>query len=170
MLGRIREQCHVAGSLERDTQLALMSGAGAGLPSRLDLGPLREVAAEAVDLLVVDLDGLVGAEGADLAATSVAVEVVALARPGGWHRSSGLLGSGLEGKLVDLGVVEAAARGAGCGSRAGRSTGEGALGGLALVEPEDRVGGDVEGQALLAVVGLVLAGPEAAVDEDAAAL
>src|SRR5688500_12035767 len=79
VLGCVREQGHVAGALQGDRQLALVAGAGAGLAARLDLGPLREVAAEAVDLLVVDERGLVGAERADLAATSVAVEVVALA-------------------------------------------------------------------------------------------
>ena len=61
-----------------DGQLALVPGARAGLPARLDLGALREVAAEAVDLLVVDGDGLVGAERAHLAAAAVAIEVVAL--------------------------------------------------------------------------------------------
>src|SRR5687768_3726042 len=79
---------------------------------------------------------------------------------------------GLEGKLVDLGVVEPARAAAAGGSACcGRGAGERALTGLlALVEPEDGLGGDVEGHSLLAVVGLVLAGPEAAVDEDAAAL
>src|SRR4051812_48527277 len=109
MLRRVREQRDVAGSLEGGGELALVAGAGAGLPSRLDLGPLREVAPEAVYLLVVNQDRLVGAERANLPATSVAVEVVALARSGGWH-SGRSPGSGLEGKLVDLGVVEAAAR------------------------------------------------------------
>ena len=78
--GRVRKERDVAGALEGDRELALVAGAGAGLAARLDLGALREVAAEAVDLLVVDLDRLVGAEGADLPAPAVAVEVVALAR------------------------------------------------------------------------------------------
>ena len=91
MLRRVREQGDVAGALERDRQLALVAGAGAGLASRLDLGPLRQVAAEAVDLLVVDLDGLVGAERADLAATSIAVEVVALLGSDGGASVGGLL-------------------------------------------------------------------------------
>ena len=76
----------VAGALEGNGQLALVAGAGAGLPSGLDLGPLGEVAAEAVDLLVVDLDGLVGAERTDLAAAPIAVEVVPLlGTDGGRH-------------------------------------------------------------------------------------
>ena len=65
--------------LEGHGQLALVPGAGAGLPSRLDLGALGQVPAEAVDLLVVDHDRLVGAERADLAAAAIAIEVVALA-------------------------------------------------------------------------------------------
>ena len=76
--GAYGQQGDVAGALEGDRQLALVPGAGAGLAARLDLGALGQVAAEAVDLLVVDLDGLVGAERADLAAAAVAVEVVAL--------------------------------------------------------------------------------------------
>jgi hypothetical protein len=78
VLRRVREQRDVTCALERDGQLALVPCARPGLSTRLDLGALREVAAEAVDLLVVDLDRLVGAERADLATASVAVEVVAL--------------------------------------------------------------------------------------------
>ena len=63
----------------RDGQLALVPGARAGLAARLDLGALGQVAAEAVDLLVVDGDGLVRAERAHLAAAAVTIEVVALA-------------------------------------------------------------------------------------------
>src|SRR6476469_9709988 len=82
----VREQRHVTGPLEGDRQLALVAGTRAGLAARLDLGALRQVAAEAVDLLVVDLDRLVGAERADLAAASIAIEVVALlGSNGGWH-------------------------------------------------------------------------------------
>jgi hypothetical protein len=112
VLRRVGKKRHVTSAFQSDAQFPLMSGAGAGLPARLDLGALGEVASEAVDLLVVDQDGLVGAERADLATASVAVEVVALPRPGGGHgsmvscrivRSS----VGLEGQLVDLGVVEA---------------------------------------------------------------
>src|SRR5215470_5940844 len=66
VLRRVREEGDVSGALERDRQLALVAGARAGLPARLDLGPLGQVATEAVDLLVVDLDGLVGAERTDL--------------------------------------------------------------------------------------------------------
>src|SRR3954447_2588055 len=82
VLGRVREQGHVAGSLQGDRQLALVRGAGPGLAPRLDLRALRQVAAEAVDLLVVDLGGLVGAERADLAAPAIPVVVVALLRAG----------------------------------------------------------------------------------------
>jgi len=87
VLGRVRKERNVSGALESDRQLALVAGARAGLASRLDLRSLGQVTAEAVDLLVVDLDGLVGAERADLAAASITVEVVALARgsSGRWH-------------------------------------------------------------------------------------
>jgi hypothetical protein len=79
MLWRIWKQRDVSCPFQSNRQLSLVAGTGAGLPSRLDLRPLGEVASEAVDLLVVDLDGLVGAERADLAASSIAVEVIALA-------------------------------------------------------------------------------------------
>ena len=55
VLRRVRQQRHVACPLQRDRQLALVRGAGPGLAPRLDLRPLGEVAAEAADLLVVDL-------------------------------------------------------------------------------------------------------------------
>src|SRR4029079_17400514 len=90
--------------------------------------------------------------------------------------SCGLLVVCLEGQLVDFAVVEAAgsvgaarARAAG-GRTAGRRAGEGALGLLALVEAHHGVRRDLERDALLAVLGLVLAGPEPAVDEHAIAL
>ena len=73
VLRSVRQQGHVARALERDGQRALVLGAGAGLAARLDLGPLADVAAEAIDLLVVDGLGLVGAEGTDLAAAAVVV-------------------------------------------------------------------------------------------------
>src|SRR3954469_9738531 len=76
VLRRVREECDVTGALEGDRKLALVAGARAGLSARLDLRPFGQIATEAVDLLVVDRDGLVGAEGADLAATAVAEVVV----------------------------------------------------------------------------------------------
>src|SRR4029077_13321682 len=87
VLGGVGQQGDVPGTLEGDRQLTLVTGAGAGLAARLDLGALGQVAAEAVDLLVVDLRGLVGAERADLPATAVAVEVIALLGTAGWHGS-----------------------------------------------------------------------------------
>src|SRR3954471_4147703 len=81
----VRQQRDVPGPLQRDRQLALVAGARAGLPTRLDLRSLGEVAAEAVDLLVVDDDRLVRAERADLSAPSVAVVVVSLLRLGSGH-------------------------------------------------------------------------------------
>src|SRR4029077_15772716 len=108
------------------------------------LGPLREVATEAVDLLVVDLDGLVGAERTDLPATSGAVEVVALSGSNGGQRVRISLS---ERELVDLGVVEATARATGrrAGDCAGRCGCPRAcpLRGLALVVTVDRLCADL---------------------------
>src|SRR3990172_8904099 len=72
----------MSSAFQRDGQLSLVRGAGAGLASRLDLCPLREVPPKPADLLVVDMGGLVRAERTDLAAAPVAIEVVALA--GSW--------------------------------------------------------------------------------------
>ena len=107
VLRRVRQERDVAGPLEGDGQLALVAGAGAGLAARLDLGPLGQVAAEAVDLLVVDLDGLVGAERADLAAAAIAVVVVALLGAG-WrgHRWVPVSCRRQNGQVVEVGVVE----------------------------------------------------------------
>src|SRR5215210_5175546 len=97
VLRRVRQERDVSRPLQRHRQLALVAGAGTGLAARLDLRPLGKVAAKAVHFLVVNLNGLVGAERADLPATPVAVVVVALLRTCGGHRiafSSGAAGSG----------------------------------------------------------------------------
>jgi hypothetical protein len=76
MLRRVGQKRDVTSPLQRDRQLPLVAGAGAGLPARFDLGSLGQIPTEAVDLLVVDLDRFVSAERADLAASPVAVVVV----------------------------------------------------------------------------------------------
>src|SRR5436309_15435667 len=107
VLRRVRQERDVSGALERDGEFPLMTGARAGLAARLDLGSLREVAAEAVDLLVVDQDGLVGAERADLAAAAVPKVVVALLGAGGRrHRVSISPFSSSEWQVVQVRLVE----------------------------------------------------------------
>src|SRR6266566_8076418 len=87
VLRRVRKERHVASALERHRQLALVMGARPRLAAWLDLRSLRQVAAQPVDFLVVDQDGLVRAEGADLPATAVAEVLVPLLwSGGGWHR------------------------------------------------------------------------------------
>ena len=113
------------GPLQGDGQLALVPGARAGLATRLDLRPLRQVAAEAVDLLVVDLDGLVGAERADLPAAPVAVVVVALVGAGAGGMRSGRLRwsvrrEGRRGRVVGR-CRRRGRRGGPAGGRAGRA-------------------------------------------------
>ena len=131
VLRRVREQRHVARALERDGELALVRGARAGLPARLDLGALGEVAAEAVDLLVVDHDRLVGAEGADLPPPAVAVVVVALLRLWGASGSPGVaaervrLAARGRGKGQSVRVRTAGRRGRRRRRRTGGSAGRG---------------------------------------------
>jgi hypothetical protein len=57
----------VSRSLDRNRQRTLVSGAGAKLAPRLDLASLRDVAAQARGIFVIDLPDLVDAESADLA-------------------------------------------------------------------------------------------------------
>jgi hypothetical protein len=57
----------VSRSLDRHCQRTLVSGARAELAPRLDLASLRDVAAQARGILVIDLPDLVDAESADLA-------------------------------------------------------------------------------------------------------
>jgi hypothetical protein len=85
VLGRVWQERDVTRALERDRELALVTGTRPGLPTGFDLGPFGQVSTEAVDLLVVDERGLVRAEGADLAASAISVEIVALAGSGGRH-------------------------------------------------------------------------------------
>src|ERR671923_645899 len=83
VLRGVRQERDVACALECRRQHSLVTRAGSGLSTRLDLRALREVAPEAVDLLVVDALRLVDAEVADLPAPSVAVVVRRLAAGSG---------------------------------------------------------------------------------------
>src|SRR4249919_2731552 len=62
LVGRVGEECHLAGPLDRGRNLALVPPAGAGDPPRADLALLRDVASELVHVLVVDLFDLLAAE------------------------------------------------------------------------------------------------------------
>ena len=55
------------GPLQGHRKAALVLRAGSRLPPGLDLAPVRQVPAEAPDLLVINMIDLVYAEGADLA-------------------------------------------------------------------------------------------------------
>ena len=74
----VGQQGHVACALERDAEGALVARTGAGLTTRLDLGPLGQVLAQARNVLVIYMFHFVHAEAADLAPRHVAV---ATARP-----------------------------------------------------------------------------------------
>src|SRR5439155_9198737 len=62
----VRQQRHLACALDRDRDLALVPAARAGDPAVADLALLGDVAAQLVDVLVVDLVDLVLAEEAGL--------------------------------------------------------------------------------------------------------
>lgn len=66
MLGvRVGEQGQVPGTLDGPRQLALVPGAGAGLPAAADLALIGHVPLQGVEVLIVNLLDLVDAEGAD---------------------------------------------------------------------------------------------------------
>src|SRR5256714_3410187 len=67
-VGDVREERHLARALDGDRDLPLVAAAGAGDAARADLPLLRDVAAELVVVLVVDLFDLVLAEEAALPA------------------------------------------------------------------------------------------------------
>src|SRR5690606_32673013 len=64
-VGGVGQQGHLPGPLDGPGQLALVPGAVARNAPRQDLGPLRQVPAQAAGLLVVDVIDLVHAEGAN---------------------------------------------------------------------------------------------------------
>jgi len=64
-LSGVRKQRQVAGSLNRHGYRALVFGAHAGLPARANLTIFRDVAAQHLNLLVVDDRASIGAKLAD---------------------------------------------------------------------------------------------------------
>ncbi len=71
----------MACSFDGDRQRPLVLGAGALLSPGLDLASLRDVAAQAGQILVVDLANVVEAEGADLPPRGVATSATATRSP-----------------------------------------------------------------------------------------
>src|ERR1051326_4427194 len=68
MIG-VRQQREIARPLDRDRELALVAGLGAGQARRHDLAVLRDVLLERVEILVVDRLHTLGGERAELLAT-----------------------------------------------------------------------------------------------------
>src|SRR5438876_4141576 len=64
LIGHVRQERHLARTLDRDRDLHLVAPARAGDAAAADLALLRDVAPELVDVLVVDLGDLVLAEEA----------------------------------------------------------------------------------------------------------
>jgi len=62
----IGQKRHLSRILQRYGQSALVLGASARLAARLDLGALRDVAAQAPNILIVNFTDVIDAEGADL--------------------------------------------------------------------------------------------------------
>src|SRR5918992_5400507 len=64
---RVREQGHLPGVLDGGGDVALVLGAVAGDPAGADLAPVAHELAQQVDILVVDVVLVLGAELAELA-------------------------------------------------------------------------------------------------------
>jgi hypothetical protein len=62
----IGQKRHLSRILQRHGQPTLVLGAGASLAARLDFSALRDVAAQAPNILVVNFSNVIDAEGADL--------------------------------------------------------------------------------------------------------
>jgi hypothetical protein len=75
------EQREVPGALDRRRQRALVLGAGAGLAARLDHPTVGDEAAQARDILIVDVLDAIDAEAADLAARERAATAATAAEP-----------------------------------------------------------------------------------------
>src|SRR2546421_4841082 len=97
LVGGVGQQCDVAGTLERDREPALVTGAGAGDTTRKDLAPLADEAAKTRDFLVVDQMHLLHTEVADLL---VRLAISLIGR--WWH---GSLQPPSEGDLVRIDVA-----------------------------------------------------------------
>lgn len=65
VLRRVRQQRDLARTLERGCEHSLMSSAGAGLATRLDLAAVGDISAEAAGVFVIDELYFVDAESAD---------------------------------------------------------------------------------------------------------
>ena len=66
LVGNVGEKCHLACSLDRGGQLALVKSTGAGYTSRKDLRALGDELSELRNILVIDALNLVLAEDANL--------------------------------------------------------------------------------------------------------
>src|SRR5262245_33594189 len=169
--GHVRQERHRAGPLDGVRQLALMPGAAARDPTRNDLAALRDQAAQAPDVLVIDEVDLVRTELADLAPA----EPASLCRllgcrngcllfsfPGRFPRRSGS-GVSLEGHVV------VAAPGL-LGERSPGRCRSGRPRPLRTTHGLDALGHDLGHRALLAVLGFPVTGLQPALDEDLASL
>jgi len=66
------DQGDVSGTLDRDSERALMTGAGSELAAWLDLAALADMTPKARDVLVIDMIDVIDAERTNLASGSVA--------------------------------------------------------------------------------------------------
>jgi len=60
----VRQECNMAGAFNRPSHFALVFGADAGLATRANLSLVRHIAAQHIDLFVIDFGILISAEGA----------------------------------------------------------------------------------------------------------
>src|SRR5512132_128451 len=165
----VREQGHLPGVLDGGGDVALVLGAVAGDPAGADLAPVAHELAQQVDVLVVDVVLVLGAELTELA-LRLALEG-ALGHAGTAFRIPAVLERRLVVELTTLARPGRAARPV-AAAAAARAAPAGALdlGGGELEAGADLVGLDLGDGALLALGGLPGAGPEPAGHDAAGAL
>src|SRR5215216_3863260 len=103
---RVREQGHLPGVLDGGGDVALVLGAVAGDPAGADLAPVAHELAQQVDVLVVDVVLVVGAELAELALGLALEGALGHVRTAAFQVLWPLLGSGSRRFLVQPLILE----------------------------------------------------------------
>src|SRR6266508_2468579 len=173
LVGDVREKRHLARALHGDGDLILMAPTRARDPARADLAPLRDVAAKLVVVLVVDLFDLLFAEVAalppDRAGGGRRPPTAALLLRLWWHAVAFLLlkrnivvGRGSGAGLHEVRLV--------CGHVRRRDVLGLSLAVAASAQELDRLGDDLDGLALRAVLRLPLTPVQPSIYSDRPAL
>src|SRR5512132_136434 len=166
----VGEQGHLPGVLDGGGDVALVLGAVAGDPAGADLAPVAHELAQQVDVLIVDVVLVLGAELAELALGLALEGALGHVRVLPFGGSPFLLERRLVVELATLARPGRAARPVAAATTRAAPAGALDLGGGELEAGADLVGLHLGDGALLALGGFPGAGPEPADDDAAGAL